>query len=381
MKKLMIFTTDLYMGGVANSTSKIIRTLSSQYDIRVVVYERLPVNYEIGDVDTSFLGYPLVAEYGDNIKLRKLMRIICLPLAMLKFFYYLLKYRPNVVYSLMYIPNVINVIFSKIFGYKAILSERQNPYLDLKGREIESRVFRYIFPMADVIHSNSKGIKEEVQRYYGIEEEAVHHVYNFFNQNYIKTKAEESRASTARDIVWVGRIGKQKGWEHFLRIINNMNESGILISVTVIGDGPDMPKMREMASELKLTNVEFTGHLKNPYGIMASSAMLLMTSEWESFGNVLVEGMMLGLGVACFDCDYGPGEIVDGGRFGELISIKGMLESPDSESYAEFVNCAARQVEKVLSNEGKYQKLALEGSKRFSEEAIRTELIEMIEAA
>lgn len=280
----------------------------------------------------------------------------------------------------MYIPNAINVLMSLVFSYKSIISERQNPYLDLKGRAKEAKVFKLLFPYAGLIHANSYGIKKEVERFYAVNESKVVHFYNFFDPSVIFEKAKEFPVFDEVDIVWVGRLGKQKGWVHFIHILKKMKDAGCSPKVALIGDGLDRTELESLVEKFGLCNVTLYGHQTNPYPYMQKAKMLVLTSEWESFGNVLVEGMVLGLGIASFDCDYGPSEILNEGLYGELISIDGMEAGIDTLEYGEFLVGARDGVFKVLDDLEKYQSLAVEGSKRFLVDSVGGDVINMIES-
>jgi len=61
--------------------------------------------------------------------------------------------------------------------------------------------------------------------------------------------------------------------------------------------------------------------VSNPYIYMAKSAVLVLSSAWEGFGNVLVESMISGTAVVSTDCESGPDEILANGKYGRLVSV------------------------------------------------------------
>ena len=63
------------------------------------------------------------------------------------------------------------------------------------------------------------------------------------------------------------------------------------------------------------------GFMPNPYAYMARSRVFALSSAWEGFGNVLVEALACGCPVVSTDCPFGPGEILEGGRYGRLVPV------------------------------------------------------------
>jgi glycosyltransferase involved in cell wall biosynthesis len=62
---------------------------------------------------------------------------------------------------------------------------------------------------------------------------------------------------------YIGIIGDQDGVDHFVRAVDHLVRQGITdFRAVVVGDGPALPSVRALASELKLDDtVQFTGYL------------------------------------------------------------------------------------------------------------------------
>ena len=86
-----------------------------------------------------------------------------------------------------------------------------------------------------------------------------------------------------------------------------------------------------MAHQLRLgDNVQFKGYQANPYAYIAKAKALVMSSRWEGLPTVLVEAAYLNTPMIAFDCNYGPGELSQGGQFGKLLDqgdVQGLAEA------------------------------------------------------
>ncbi len=86
-----------------------------------------------------------------------------------------------------------------------------------------------------------------------------------------------------------------------------------------------------LVGQLNLENdVVILDFVENPYAYMAKSAVFVLSSGWEGFGNVVAEALAAGAPVVSTNCPSGPAEILDNGKYGELVAVgnsQGMAEA------------------------------------------------------
>lgn len=96
------------------------------------------------------------------------------------------------------------------------------------------------------------------------------------------------------------------------------------VPLTLLGTGALKPQLEARIAALPDPRPEILPYDPTPWHVYARHRVLVVTSEVESFGNVLVESLAAGTPVVSVDCDFGPREIITGARYSRLTS-----RSPD----------------------------------------------------
>jgi glycosyltransferase involved in cell wall biosynthesis len=104
--------------------------------------------------------------------------------------------------------------------------------------------------------------------------------------------------------VFCGNLLKYKGVQHLLHAVSILKDGGTNVQLNVIGDGPYHAHLVELAQDLGIqSQVRFLGLLSRSLmlGVVKAADVLVLPSEFESFGIVLVEAMALGKAVIASD--------------------------------------------------------------------------------
>jgi glycosyltransferase involved in cell wall biosynthesis len=116
-------------------------------------------------------------------------------------------------------------------------------------------------------------------------------------------------------VVTVGSLGRQKGHDVLLEAARVATEEW---EITVVGDGPQLAKLRGLASGLKAGRVRFTGWVDDPRAEVAAADVACMPSRWESFPYAALEAAALARAVVGSRVD-GLDEIIIDGATGILV--------------------------------------------------------------
>ncbi|EGR3037811.1 glycosyltransferase, partial [Vibrio parahaemolyticus] len=286
----------------------------------------------------------------------------------IKFLIYLNKYKPNTVYSMTYIPNILNIVGTYFFDYKCIVSERQDPREDLGENSIIGKLTKRLYPKADVIHANSVQMIDAIREYYKVDVKKIFHFDNFFYKNeIIKLSASSaiklpSKASIR--LVNSGRLSEQKGQWHLVKIIQKLRSLGVDVELYILGDGPLKSELISLTRQCGVEDyVTFLGNVDNPHSYVSQCDVFIFTSLWESFGNTLVEAMALGLPIISTSCQSGPGEIIGKGRFGLDI---GLLPYYGEDLDEQRLIDICEKIKLLINNDfEKYIALSKEGFERY----------------
>lgn len=122
-------------------------------------------------------------------------------------------------------------------------------------------------------------------------------------------------------ITSIGRLHWKKGHEYSLTAIKKLIEKGIVLHLTIIGEGENRDEVLYTIHDLGLTsNVTLTGSLSHneTISILLNSDIYLQSSVQEGFGVGILEAQAAGLMVVASDAE-GIGENIDHGKSGWIV--------------------------------------------------------------
>lgn len=210
----------------------------------------------------------------------------------------------------------------------------------------------------------SNGIKQFIDKCCGNAILSNHVLYNPFNIEEIKALSlEEHKYLEFCDyLLFIGRLEKQKRVDRLLKafsLIKNKN-----VKLCIVGEGRLYNELTSLAAELNVAErVIFTDFTKNPYPVIKLAKCLILTSDHEGFGNVLVESLILGTPALSVNCPSGPDEILTGELSRYLIN-----------SYDESI--IAQHIDKFLEDNEKPD-LSI-GYNKFTQEVIYQSFMDIV---
>lgn len=94
-----------------------------------------------------------------------------------------------------------------------------------------------------------------------------------------------------------------------------------LVGDVGVADTDGVAQLQRMADELGLSErIHWAGWQRDPWRYLEEVTALILPSDWEGFGMVLVEALARGVPVIASNCFTGPSDIVTHGRNGWLFS-------------------------------------------------------------
>lgn len=212
---------------------------------------------------------------------------------------------------------------------KLVLGVQNNLSLSLQNmrpalRTVLRPLYLKAFERADHVIAISRGAAEDLARHQASTAAKTTVVYNAGTddqlEQLVQAPLEEPRPS-APLLVACGRLNVQKDYPTLLRALAALTTRPAP-QLWVLGEGPQRSGLEQLARELGVAErVRWLGFRSNPYPFMATADVFVLSSRWEGFANVVVEALACGTPVVATDCPFGPGEILDQGRYGRLVPV------------------------------------------------------------
>jgi glycosyltransferase involved in cell wall biosynthesis len=167
-------------------------------------------------------------------------------------------------------------------------------------------------------------MKQDIMKSYALDESKVVVINNPLDRESIKRKLEEKHERLLPEgklnIVATGMLRKQKGFEQLLEVMPLLDER---FHLNIVGEGGEREALELKIRELNIgERVTLLGLQKNPYIYMEEADIVVLSSLYEGFPNVILEANACGKFVVAFRCPGVSEEIIMDNVNGLLVEDK-----------------------------------------------------------
>ena len=309
-KKLVIFIPSIEGGGVEKNLFIISKYLKDK--IKNISVITLSNRYKNRFVGINFISPK--ANFWSKIGRRKKFFV-----GLFLLFLEILKDRNILVFSFQ--GNVYCTLLCKLLGIKIIVRSNSAPD-GWSQNKLKYLIFKYVLGSADKIIVNSLDFKKKFKTKFKIHAECI---YNPLNKNEIikksKIKNKFKFDKKKLNIINVGRYTDQKDQLTILKAVNRIKKK-IKLNLLIVGRGVEKEKLTNFINENNLSRqVQLINFQKNPFNLIKSSDVFILSSLYEGLPNVLLESQVLKKFIISSNCPTGPREILLNGRAGFLFNV------------------------------------------------------------
>lgn len=190
--------------------------------------------------------------------------------------------------------------------------------------------------------------------------------------NAVKNNHLEYSSLDNKRVIAVGRLDYQKGFDRLVEAWKIVQQHGGYQDwkLEIFGQGEWYDKLQQMIVDYGLKDTVCINTPSNQINEeYKQSSLIVMSSNYEGFGMVLVEAMSCGVPAVAFDCECGPSDIIQHEQNGLLVKngdIPGLAEA----------------MMKVMGDEALRKRMSEEAKKvtdTYSEEKVMKQWVELFE--
>jgi glycosyltransferase involved in cell wall biosynthesis len=244
---------------------------------------------------------------------------------------YLRQERPTALLSALHYSNEIALWAKRLalVSTRVVVSERNTLSIHAQYRSTDRwspLLTRLFYPWADGIVAVSHGVARDLAHVTGLPLKCIRVIYNPVNPALLE-KSKESldhpwfQSGEPPVILGIGRLEEQKDFPTLIRAFARVRQVQPA-RLVILGSGREQQRLKTLVDEFGVENdVAIVGFVKNPYAYLVRAAVFVLSSAWEGLPNVLIEALALGTPVVSTNCPNGPEEILDKGKYGELVPV------------------------------------------------------------
>ncbi len=247
------------------------------------------------------------------------------------------------------------------------------------GYDASSWIEKTAIEMADAIIAVSNETKDDVLKYFNVEEEKIKVIYNGINlEEYVVTNETSTLERFGINklkpyVLFVGRITKQKGIIHLVNAIKYIDPDTQIVLCAGAPDTPEIAKeMEESVNEVKKTrdNVIWIAEMlpkKEVIQLYSHADVFCCPSIYEPFGIINIEAMACETAVVA-SAVGGIKEVVVNNETGILVQVEQQNVAPfEPINPDKFSKDLADGINKLINNKSMREAMAKNGRKRVED--------------
>jgi GalNAc-alpha-(1->4)-GalNAc-alpha-(1->3)-diNAcBac-PP-undecaprenol alpha-1,4-N-acetyl-D-galactosaminyltransferase len=252
---------------------------------------------------------------------------------------------PDIVISHLNSTNVLTIISLFQSGYPIIATEHSHPKMNPIGT-IWSGLRRLTYPYVNQVVSVSQGVSDAFDWLPSHKKSVIYNPFRDIPEKPTHIDIPQGADIEKKWIISMGRFVHAKGFDILLPAFASIARKHQNWQLIILGDGELRGELEKLKENLGLSNeVILPGAIKNPFPILQTAKLFVMSSRNEGFPMAPGEALACGLPVIATDCPSGPSEIIRSGIDGILVP-------------SEDTSALAFAMDSLMSNEEERQKLA-----------------------
>lgn len=316
-RRIAFFLPNLHGGGAERVAVNLLKGMSSQ---------NIALDLVLATAEGPYLNQVPDGVRVVNLSAGRVIKAI-LPLSK-----YLRQNQPLALLSHLDHANVVALLARKLARTQTrLVVVEHNTMSSDKSKFIRAKfvppLMKLLYPSADAIVGVSTGVSRDLELQLGLPEGKVITIYNpvVDDELIAKSKADLNHPWFQNEEVpvflAVGRLTQQKDFSTLLEafaILRKKKHARMII----LGEGESRSELEALIACLGISeDVSLPGFVENPYAYLSRATAFILSSRWEGLPTVLIEAMVCGCPVISTDCPSGPDEILESGKYGNLVPV------------------------------------------------------------
>jgi glycosyltransferase involved in cell wall biosynthesis len=341
--KLAIIIPSLHGAGCERLLSQMLFYFEKEFVIDLILYEKI-INYEIPkNINIKLVGTDNSPNHNLLYKILRLWKRIYNLGKILKANEY------DIILSFLdgcnvnvYIGKILHRVKTPLIATEHTINE--GFFTHNKHAKKLTWLYKFLLKVtyngADHVVVISESMKKYLKDIIKITNKNITTIYygsdtNQFNLNRrVHIEYEEEFKNSKIRLLNVARLDDQKNQQYLINLIPDILKEKPDVKLFIIGKGEKEKELKELIVRLNLEgHVFLIGWKENVADYMKESDLFLMSSHYESFGNVIVESLMCGLPVVTSKYDDVVYDIINSDNLGKVVETINVNEFKNAIFY------------------------------------------------